>query len=108
VQIHALAHITGGGLPENLPRVLPEGSKAVIDMASWKRPSIFQWLQQHGNVAEAEMLRTFNCGVGMVVCVAGEDAEQALALLQSNGETAWRLGRIEATDGAPSVELENG
>jgi phosphoribosylformylglycinamidine cyclo-ligase len=108
VEIHALAHITGGGLPENLPRVLPDNTKAVVDTASWERPAIFDWLQQQGNVAESEMLRTFNCGVGMVVCVAEEQAEQALSLLQSMGETAWRLGRIDATDGAPTVELENG
>jgi phosphoribosylformylglycinamidine cyclo-ligase len=108
VPIHALAHITGGGLPENLPRVLPENTKAVVDTASWKRPAVFDWLQQQGNVAESEMLRTFNCGVGMVVCVAEEHAEQALALLRSTGESAWRLGRIEAADGAPAVELENG
>jgi phosphoribosylformylglycinamidine cyclo-ligase len=108
VEIHALAHITGGGLPENLPRVLPENTKAVVNTASWKRPAVFDWLQQHGNVAESEMLRTFNCGVGMVVCVAEEQAEQALALLTAAGETAWRLGRIETTDGAPVVELENG
>jgi phosphoribosylformylglycinamidine cyclo-ligase len=108
VEIHALAHITGGGLPENLPRVLPDNTKAVVNTTSWKRPIIFDWLQQQGDVAEAEMLRTFNCGVGMVVCVAEEQAEQALSLLQSMGETAWRLGRIEATDGVPTVELENG
>jgi phosphoribosylformylglycinamidine cyclo-ligase len=108
VEIHALAHITGGGLPENLPRVLPDNTKAVVDSASWKRPVLFDWLQQQGNVEDSEMLRTFNCGVGMVVCVAEEQAEQALALLQSNGESAWRLGRIEAADGAPVVELENG
>ena len=72
--MHALAHITGGGLTENLPRVLPADTLAVIDTASWQRPAIFDWLQRNGNVAEAEMLRTFNCGIGMVVCVAAGDA----------------------------------
>jgi phosphoribosylformylglycinamidine cyclo-ligase len=108
VEIHALAHITGGGLLENLPRVLPDDTKAVVDTASWKRPAIFDWLQQQGNVAETEMLRTFNCGVGMVACVPEEQAEQSIRLLQSSGETAWRLGRVAAADGAPVVELENG
>ncbi|WP_260291146.1 phosphoribosylformylglycinamidine cyclo-ligase [Sedimenticola hydrogenitrophicus] len=105
IDIHAMAHITGGGLPENLPRVLPQGTRAVIDGGSWERPAVFQWLQAQGNVVESEMLRTFNCGVGMVVCVAEGDADRAIALLQAQGESAWRLGRIEAHDGAPSVEL---
>jgi phosphoribosylformylglycinamidine cyclo-ligase len=108
IDIHALAHITGGGLPENLPRVLPEGTRAVIDAASWERPAVFRWLQEKGNVVESEMLRTFNCGVGMVVCVAEQEAEQALELLAAQGETAWRLGRIEASDAAPAVEVING
>jgi phosphoribosylformylglycinamidine cyclo-ligase len=105
IDIHAMAHITGGGLPENLPRVLPQGCRALIDGSSWERPAVFQWLQAQGNVLETEMLRTFNCGVGMVVCVAEGDADRAIALLQAQGESAWRLGRIEAHDGAPSVEL---
>ncbi|AKH20310.1 phosphoribosylformylglycinamidine cyclo-ligase [Sedimenticola thiotaurini] len=105
IDIHAMAHITGGGLPENLPRVLPEGTRAVIDSNSWQRPAVFQWLQDAGNVVESEMLRTFNCGVGMVVCVAEQDAEQAMALLQAQGESVWKLGHIESHDGAPSVEL---
>ncbi len=108
IDIHALAHITGGGLPENLPRVLPAGTRAVIDAASWERPAVFRWLQEQGNVVESEMLRTFNCGVGMVVCVAEQDAERALELLAANGETAWRLGRIEASTDAPAVEVING
>ena len=108
IDIHALAHITGGGLPENLPRVLPEGTRAVIDAASWERPAVFNWLQEQGNVVESEMLRTFNCGVGMVVCVAEQDAGRALELLAANGETAWRLGRIEASSDAPAVDVING
>jgi len=105
VTVKALAHITGGGLPENLPRVLPEGTQAVIDSASWELPAIFAWLRQQGQVAEAELYRTFNCGVGMVVCVAEADAERAIALLNAAGESAWRLGRIGAADGKPSVEI---
>ncbi|PVV10717.1 MAG: phosphoribosylformylglycinamidine cyclo-ligase [gamma proteobacterium symbiont of Ctena orbiculata] len=98
VEIHALAHITGGGLPENLPRVLPEGCKAVIDTGSWQLPPIFEWLQTQGKLANSELLRTFNSGVGMVVCVAQQDAETAMKLLNDSGETAWLLGTIESTD----------
>ncbi|MES9858427.1 MAG: phosphoribosylformylglycinamidine cyclo-ligase [Sedimenticola sp.] len=105
LDIHALAHITGGGLLENIPRVLPEGTKAVIDGNSWELPPVFRWLQEQGNVLENEMQRTFNCGIGMVVCIAPEDAEEAMTLLQAQGETAWQLGQIEATDGAALVEI---
>jgi len=105
LDIHAMAHITGGGLPENLPRVLPENTRAVIDSRSWERPAVFNWLQAQGNVQESEMLRTFNCGVGMVVCVAEADAERALELLREAGEDAWRLGRIEAHDGPARVDI---
>lgn len=103
IDIHALAHITGGGLPENLPRVLPEGVEAVIDANSWERPEVFNWLQRNGNIEESEMLRTFNCGVGMVLCVAEQDADLALETLSNAGEQVWRLGRIEASSGAPKV-----
>lgn len=103
IDIHALAHITGGGLPENLPRVLPEGTKAIIDASSWERPEIFNWLQQAGNIEESEMLRTFNCGVGMVLCVAEQDAALAIETLTNAGEQVWQLGRIEQSSGAPEV-----
>jgi phosphoribosylformylglycinamidine cyclo-ligase len=107
VDIHALAHITGGGLPENLPRVLPQGCRAVVESDSWQLPEVFHWLQQQGGVTNSELLRTFNCGIGMVVCVAETDAEQALHSLNEAGETAWRLGRIESADtsGTPEVEI---
>jgi phosphoribosylformylglycinamidine cyclo-ligase len=98
VDVHALAHITGGGLTENLPRVMAQGTKAVIDGKSWPRPPVFDWLQQKGNVAEREMYRTFNCGVGMVVCVAPDDVEYALAVLAEQGETATVIGHIQASD----------
>lgn len=94
--VRALAHITGGGLPENLPRVLPEGAQAVIDAASWVRPPVFDWLQSQGNVADSEMYRTFNCGVGMVVCLPEAEVDAAIALLAEQGETAVRIGRIES------------
>ena len=99
LEVRALAHITGGGLPENLPRVLPPGCRAVIDAAGWSRPPIFDWLQEQGNVSDAEMYRTFNCGVGMVVCVAADDAERAIEQLNAAGERATRIGTIEPLAG---------
>jgi phosphoribosylformylglycinamidine cyclo-ligase len=93
--VKALAHITGGGLPENLPRVLPEGTKAVVDTNSWQQPDIFAWLQKNGGIEDFEMLRTFNCGVGMVACVDAENADAAIALLAEQGEQAWVLGSIK-------------
>jgi phosphoribosylformylglycinamidine cyclo-ligase len=100
VDVHALAHITGGGLLENLPRVMPEGTQAVIDSSAWQRPAVFDWLQEKGNVDTQEMYRTFNCGVGMVVCVAASDVEQALAILSEQGETAAVIGTIESASDA--------
>jgi phosphoribosylformylglycinamidine cyclo-ligase len=91
-----MAHITGGGLPENLPRVLPEGLAAVVERGSWRRPAVFDWLQSAGRIADAELYRTFNCGLGMAVIVAAEAAEKAVALLEAQGEQAWIAGRIEA------------
>ncbi|MET0051507.1 MAG: phosphoribosylformylglycinamidine cyclo-ligase [Candidatus Thiodiazotropha sp.] len=107
VEIHALAHITGGGLPENLPRVLPEGCQAIIDSDSWDLPPVFVWLKQQGNLVSHEMLRTLNSGVGMVICVAEEQADLAIEQLNQSGETAWRLGSIVATDNdtAASVRI---
>ena len=75
--VKAMAHITGGGLLDNIPRVLPDNAQAVIDVASWNRPAVFDWLQEQGNVDETEMHRVLNCGVGMVICVAQSDAEKA-------------------------------
>ncbi len=95
VEVRALAHITGGGLPENLPRVLPEGCGAVIDLASWRRPAVFEWLRSAGNIPEHEMYRTFNCGLGMAVVVPSDQAEATVAFLGEQGETAWIAGRIE-------------
>ena len=93
--VHALAHITGGGLLENIPRVLPSGTMAEIDLSSWKRPLVFDWLQHKGNIEELEMYRTLNCGVGMVLCVPSSCEEIALAELRGSGEEAFVLGKIE-------------
>ncbi len=102
--VHAMAHITGGGLPGNLPRVLPAGADARVDESSWQWPAIFRWLQEKGNVDRFEMYRTFNCGVGMVVVVPAERADDAIAHLKAAGEDAWRLGEIVAsTHAEPTV-----
>lgn len=101
--VKALSHITGGGLLENLPRVLPDDCNAQIDTDSWQWPQVFQWLQEKGNVDTREMYRTFNCGVGMVLCVAQQDVAQALSILETAGHTAWEIGRIAAGDN--SVDL---
>jgi len=93
--VKGMAHITGGGLTENIPRVLPEGVTALIDKSSWPLPPLFQWLQKEGGVADAEMHRVFNCGIGMAVVVAAADAERAMAALRASGETVFRIGRIE-------------
>ncbi|MBN8873622.1 MAG: phosphoribosylformylglycinamidine cyclo-ligase [Rhodospirillales bacterium] len=102
--LKAAAHITGGGLPGNLPRVLPEGSVAALT-ATWTVPPVFAWLARTGGVAAEEMLRVFNCGVGMVVVVAAADAEAATALLQEAGETVSRIGTIEAGSGAATMRF---
>ncbi len=96
IDVRALSHITGGGLPENIPRVLPKGTVAVIDTESWQLPAVFQWLKDAGGVARDEMYRTFNCGIGMVVCVPLEQLELTLDTLKAMGENAWQLGLIEA------------
>ena len=106
VEVRALAHITGGGLTENLPRVMPAGTRARIDTGAWQRLAVFDWLQRMGNITRGEMYRTFNCGIGMVVCVAAADVDRTLEHLATQGETARVIGRIEAGDGDPSVILE--
>lgn len=108
IDIHALAHITGGGLLENVPRVLPEGSRAVIDTDTWQWPGVFQWLQESGNIATEEMYRTFNCGVGMIVCVGSSDASRALKILDQHNRGAFEIGFVETADGKPQVRLQAG
>jgi phosphoribosylformylglycinamidine cyclo-ligase len=106
-RVNALAHITGGGLLENIPRVLPRNTKAVIDGNSWELPAIFQWLQEQGNVEAREMYRTFNCGIGMVLAVAADDAEGVIDMLNQQGETAMLIGSIEAAgEDEPKVIIE--
>lgn len=106
VPVHALAHITGGGLLENIPRVLPDNAKAMINTKSWKRPAVFDWLQEGGNIDTTEMYRTLNCGIGMVICVPADQADQALTELENSGETAVILGNIAAMNpGDTAVQL---
>ncbi len=93
--IHAMAHITGGGLLENIPRVLPGNTRAAIDTNSWQQPEIFKWLQKNGNIEDSEMYRTFNCGVGMVLIVNNDETNHIISTLKENGENAWCLGQIE-------------
>ncbi len=94
VEILGLAHITGGGLTENIPRILPEGLSAEIETDSWHLPAVFEWLQAEGNIKTGEMRRTFNCGVGMIAIVDASQVEMAIDRLNASGESAWRLGTI--------------
>jgi len=105
--VNAMAHITGGGLTENIPRVLPDDCKAVIDTKSWTFPPVFQWLQRGGNVQMREMYRTFNCGVGMVIAVPASEKDNALRILKAAGESAFVIGHIAKAQGdEPQVELQ--
>lgn len=109
VDIHAISHITGGGLLENLPRVMPENTQATVNTNSWQRPAVFDWLQQAGNVEYEELHRTLNCGIGMVVVVDQADQEKALSALEATGEKAYVIGKIETSDAKqPSVTLVQG
>ena len=99
IKIKGMAHITGGGITENVPRVLPANVVADIDSSTWQMPRLFHWLREGGNVAQQEMFRTFNCGIGMVVVVAAADAGAAMQHLQAQGETVTRIGVIRARNG---------
>ena len=107
INIKGMAHITGGGLTENVPRVLPDGLQAVIHANSWTRSPLFQWLQQAGNISDDEMHRVFNCGIGMVVIVSANDTNQARKILSAQGETVFTLGEIRALPAgeAPTVVI---
>ena len=106
-EVHAIAHLTGGGFWENIPRVLPNNTKAVIDESSWQWPAIFNWLQEKGNISRYEMYRTFNCGVGMVIALPKKEVETAIALLEQAGEKAWVIGKIAPLgEGEAQVEIQ--
>jgi phosphoribosylformylglycinamidine cyclo-ligase len=107
IKINALAHITGGGLLENIPRVLPKNTKAVIDTKSWRKAPIFDWLQKNGNVDPIEMHRTFNCGIGMVICMPEDMSKLAINVLKAAGEEAYLIGNIaHAKDSEEKVVLK--
>ena len=97
--VHAMSHITGGGSWENIPRVLPEDCKAVVNSDSWQWPVVFNWLMENGNISQFEMYRTFNCGVGMVVALPADKVDSALTLLNAEGENAWLIGNIAKRNG---------
>jgi phosphoribosylformylglycinamidine cyclo-ligase len=104
VAVKGVAHITGGGLTENIPRVLPEGVCAQLEESRWPRPKIFTWLKRHGNLEDAEMHRTFNCGIGMTLIVAQADAKATLDLLAASGVEAFEIGTIVPRQtGAPQT-----
>jgi phosphoribosylformylglycinamidine cyclo-ligase len=106
VQVKGIAHITGGGLVENIPRILPQGLCARLERARWPRPPIFDWLQRHGQVDDAEMYRTFNCGIGMAAVLAPKDAASAIELLASHGAQAFEIGSIvERESGGPQTTV---
>jgi len=107
VTIHAISHITGGGLLENIPRVMPQNTQAVINSKSWERLPVFDWLQKNGNVDAKEMYRTFNCGIGLVICVAQADVENTINVLKQQGEQVWQIGTIETSSNAtPEVTIK--
>ncbi|MBU2976784.1 phosphoribosylformylglycinamidine cyclo-ligase [Alteromonas sp. C1M14] len=105
VKVAAISHITGGGFWENIPRVLPDDAKVVVDEKSWQWPVVFNWLQENGNVEKHEMYRTFNCGVGLILVVDEQDVDATLTTLQQQGENAWVLGHIEERGNGEQVEI---
>lgn len=104
VPVHALAHITGGGIPGNLPRVLPDDLGAQLNPSAWSRPAIFDWLQEAGNIVDDEMYRTFNCGIGMIACIDADDADRAIAVLSDAGESPLVIGTVTRTPGVHFIE----
>ena len=106
IPIHAIAHITGGGFWENIPRVLPDNTQAIINSESWRWPSIFHWLQQVGSIDSHEMYRTFNCGVGLIIVLPKSFVEPAIKFLNACGEKAWLLGEIKSSNSVERVVIK--
>jgi phosphoribosylformylglycinamidine cyclo-ligase len=96
VPLHGLSHITGGGLLDNIPRVLPDGLEVILERKAWRREAVFEWLQQQGNIADTEMYRVFNCGIGMTIQVAPADAQRAIGILRAAGQEALVIGEVRA------------
>ncbi len=107
IPISALAHITGGGISDNLPRALPEGTTAVVDLSSWMMPAVFDWLQTTGGITQKEMLRTFNCGIGMILILDKAQEEPALSLLRRQGQDAFVMGHVESSPGKTTTRYVN-
>ena len=107
VPLKGIAHITGGGLLENLPRILPQGLTADIDCTAWQRPAIFNWLQTTGNISPLEMYRTFNCGVGMILVTEQDRVHSTIELLKAQGEEAWQIGQVNKSTGGRRVNFLN-
>lgn len=107
VPVAAAAHVTGGGISENLPRMLPDGIGAVIDLSAWDLPEVFRWLQAEGGIASGEMLRTFNCGIGMVLAVDAGQADRARSVLEDHGETVISIGRTECGESGAGIRFEH-
>lgn len=105
LNVHAMAHITGGGLLENLPRVMPDNTQAQIDSSKWVKPAIFDWLQEKGNVEANEMYRTFNCGIGMVLVVSAEDADKTINIMQQHQVDAWQIGQVSSLSSADQEQV---
>jgi len=105
VKVEAISHITGGGFWENIPRVLPDDAKVVVEENSWEWPVVFDWLQENGNVTRHEMYRTFNCGVGLIIVVDEKDVDETIEILTAGGEKAWLLGHIEQRNDGEQVEI---
>ena len=102
LRVKGIAHITGGGLVDNVPRILSDKLTARVDRSAWPLPALFAWLKKEGNLEDAEMFRVFNCGIGMVLVVSAHDADAAIALLAENGERVWRIGVIDERRGGES------
>ncbi len=105
--VKGIAHITGGGLTENIPRILPDGLRAVVDVTRWSWPAMFSWMQDAGSLDDADMLKTFNCGIGLVLVVQKEQCDDVAALLEQSGERVMRIGTLEEANGAPYVEYQS-
>ena len=103
--VKGMAHITGGGITENIPRVLPAGLTAEINANSWELPALFKWLQAQGNIADNEMYKTFNCGVGMAIIVSQENAVEAQKVLAAKGETVYQIGLIRAQNAGEAATI---
>jgi phosphoribosylformylglycinamidine cyclo-ligase len=103
VPVHSFAHITGGGLTENIPRVVPSGLEVLLSTQTWERPAVFDWLQRAGAIPDDEMHRTFNCGIGMIACVAAEHADKTLRILQAQGEQPTVIGEVRRGDGGVTI-----